>query len=146
MAIVLAIATYKPEMEIHMLFFGRVRLKYLALIYVLIDVVSMAYNNEGGHITHLGGALYGYVFASQYKKGNIIMKWFDRLLDGLFTMFKPRKKIRVTYKKPVDDYEYNAQKVAKQKEIDFILDKISKHGYDSLSKQEKEILFKEGKN
>ena len=75
------------------------------------------------------------------------MKWFDRILDALFTIFKPRKKkVKITYKKPPsDDLEYNAQKVAKQKEIDEILDKISKYGYDSLSKKEKEILFKEGK-
>ena len=145
MAIVFAISIYKPDYEVYLLFFGRVKLKYIALAYIIIDVISMAGSNAGGHIAHLGGALYGFLYISQYKKGVVIMKWFDRLLDGIFTIFKPRKKVKISYKKPVDDFEYNAQKVEKQKEIDYILDKISKFGYDSLSKKEKEILFKEGK-
>ena len=60
----------------------------------------------------------------------------------VFSWFKPRQKFKVSYKRPVDDYEYNKRKVATQKEIDKILDKIAKSGYDSLSKSEKEILFK----
>jgi membrane associated rhomboid family serine protease len=146
MAIVIAVAVYRPDMEFYLMFFGRVKLKYIALAYVIIDIISIAGSNAGGHIAHLGGALYGYYYISQYKKGVMVMKWFDRLLDSLFTVFKPRKrKIKISYKKPVDDYAYNAHKVAKQEEIDVILDKISKQGYDSLSKREKEILFKEGK-
>ena len=146
MAIVFAISFYRPDFEVFLLFFGRVKLKYIAIAYIVIDVISMAGSNAGGHIAHLGGALYGYYFITQYKKGKTVMKWFDNLLDGLFTIFKPRKKnINISYKRPpADDMEYNAQKVAKQDEINIILDKISKHGYDSLSKREKEILFKEG--
>jgi membrane associated rhomboid family serine protease len=146
MAIVFAIVIFKPDFEIFLMFFGNVKLKYIGLVYFLIDMLSIAGPNAGGHIAHLGGALYGFLYISRYKKGKTIMKWFDRLLDSLFTIFKPRnRKIKVTYKRTADDYEYNAQKVAKQEEVDKILDKISKYGYDSLTKHEKEILFKEGK-
>ena len=146
MAIVFAISFYRPDFEVYLLFLGRVKLKYIALGYIIIDLISMAGSNAGGHIAHLGGALYGYYFITQYKKGKTVMRWFDRLLDGLFTIFKPRKrKMNINYRRPPsDDLEYNRQKVAKQEEINVILDKISKHGYESLSKREKEILFKEG--
>jgi hypothetical protein len=63
-------------------------------------------------------------------------------MDKLFTLFKPKPKIKVTYKRPMTDIEYNKEKVNKQKEVDRILDKIAKSGYDSLTKKEKEILFK----
>ncbi len=146
MAVVFAISFYRPNFVVNLLFIGPVKLKYIAFTYVIMDVLGIAGTNAGGSFAHLGGALYGYLYISQYKKGRAIMKWFDRLLDGLFTLFKPRKKIRITYKNqpPRDDYEYNAQKVAKQEEIDKILEKISKYGYDSLNKKEKDLLFREG--
>ena len=85
----------------------------------------------------------GFFFAYNYKRGKDISRGFDRLMDGMATWFKPRKeKMKVTYKRPSDDMEYNKQKREEQKEIDKILDKISKAGYDSLSAREKELLFK----
>ena len=148
MAIVFAISFFKPDYEVFMLFIGRVKLKYIAIGYILIDLLGLGSDNAGGHFAHLGGALYGFLYISQYKKGRTIMKGFDKILDGLFTLFKPRskKRFKVSYNKPpVNDLEYNAYKVQKQEEIDKILDKISKFGYDSLSGKEKEILFKQGK-
>ncbi|HKL09118.1 MAG TPA: rhomboid family intramembrane serine protease [Bacteroidales bacterium] len=141
-AIVIAVSVYAPEHTIHLMFFGPVKLKYIAIITIVVDILSIASSNAGGHIAHLGGALYGYLFVQQYKKGKNINKGFDRFMDKLFTMFKPKPKIKVTYKRPMTDIEYNKQKAQKQEEIDRILDKIAKTGYDSLTKKEKEILFK----
>jgi len=141
-AIVIAVSVYAPDHTIHLLFFGPVKLKYIAIVTIAIDIISIASSNAGGHIAHLGGALYGYLFVQQYKKGKNINKGFDRFMDKLFTLFKPKPKIKVTYKRPMTDIEYNKEKVNKQKEVDRILDKIAKSGYDSLTKKEKEILFK----
>ncbi|MFO7844030.1 MAG: rhomboid family intramembrane serine protease [Bacteroidales bacterium] len=141
-AIVIAVSVYAPEHTIHLMFFGPVKLKYIAIITIVVDILSIASSNAGGHIAHLGGALYGYLFVQQYKKGKNINRGFDRFMDKLFTMFKPKPKIKVTYKRPMTDIEYNKQKAKKQEEIDRILDKIAKTGYDSLTKKEKEILFK----
>lgn len=144
-AIVIAVSVYAPNHTIYLLFFGAVKLKYIALATILIDVISIASTNAGGHLAHLGGALFGYFYILQYKKGKNLTKYFDQIMDLLFSVFKPRPKIKVSYRRPVDDIEYNKSKVQKQAEIDKILDKIAKSGYDSLSKQEKETLFKNSK-
>lgn len=144
MAIVISIALYKPDFEIYLVFIGPVKLKYIAIFYIVLDILSIASANAGGHIAHLGGALYGFLYIKNLKSGKNISSGFDQLLDSVFTFFKPRKKLKIKYKKPVDDYEYNEHKAEKRKEMDKILDKISKYGYDSLTKKEKEILFKMG--
>lgn len=144
-AIVIAISVYAPNHTINLLFFGPVKLKYIAMVSIVLDVLSIASSNAGGHIAHLGGALFGYLYISQLRKGKNITKGFDRFMDKIFSLFKPRDKFKVTYKRPVNDYEYNKDKATKQKGIDEILDKIAKSGYDSLTKKEKEILFKNSK-
>jgi membrane associated rhomboid family serine protease len=145
MAIVIAAATYAPDHKLQLVFIGPVKIIWLALIgFILSSLVDFSMNT-GGKIAHIGGALFGYVFVLQYKKGKDITRWFTRIMDGLFSLLKPRKKMRVTHKNPSNDYEYNAVQKAKQKNIDAILDKISKSGYDSLTKEEKETLFKMGK-
>lgn len=141
-AIVIAISFYIPDHTINLMFIGSVKLKYIAVATIIIDILSITSSNAGGHIAHLGGALFGYLYISQMKKGKNITKGFDRFMDKIFSLFKPKQKFKVTYKRPVTDYEYNKSKSAKQKDIDEILDKIAKSGYDSLSKKEKEILFK----
>ncbi len=144
-AIVVAISVYAPNHTINLLFFGPVKLKYIAIISIVLDVLSIASSNAGGHIAHLGGALFGYLYISQLRKGKNITKGFDRFMDKILSLFKPQDKFKVTYKRPVSDYEYNKDKATKQKGIDEILDKIAKSGYDSLTKKEKEILFKNSK-
>jgi membrane associated rhomboid family serine protease len=147
MAIVIAIAVYAPRHTIYLLFFGPVKIIYVALIsFILSSIIDISVNT-GGKIAHIGGALFGYYFAVQYKGGKDISRWFSKFNDYIFSIFRVvprRKKMKVSYKKPVDDLEYNARKLANQKEIDAILDKISSKGYDSLSKEEKETLFKSG--
>jgi membrane associated rhomboid family serine protease len=143
MAVVIATATYQPERRMNLIFIGPVKIVYIALImFIFTSMVDFSVNT-GGKIAHIGGALMGFLFAYYYKRGKDISKGFDRLMDGMATWFKPRKeKMKVTYKRPSDDIEYNKQKKEEQKEIDQILDKISKAGYDSLTAREKELLFK----
>lgn len=147
LAVFIAIAVYKPHYQLPLLLLGRIKLKYIALVFVLIDLLSIERGNPGGHIAHLGGASWGYIYASLLKSGNdpakAISSWF-RHLASIFSP-KPRMRVKYTNPRPTTDYEYNRQRAERQKEIDRILDKISESGYESLSGKEKELLFKMGK-
>jgi len=146
LAIVVAVATTAPNYVVRLVLIGPVKLKYIAIVSVLLDVMLIPQGNAGGHIAHLGGAFFGFIFASQLKRGN------DLTVDFLKPIFWVRDKIptggnriKVVHSKPKSRYEYNEDKVNKQEQIDAILDKIKRSGYDSLSKKEKEILFKASK-
>jgi len=143
MAVVVATATYQPEKRMNLVFIGPVKIIYIALImFILTSMVDFSVNT-GGKIAHIGGAMMGFTFARYYKRGKDISKGFDRMMDRIATWFKPGKeKLKVSYKRSSDDIEYNKQKAEEQKDIDGILDKISKAGYDSLTAKEKELLFK----
>jgi membrane associated rhomboid family serine protease len=150
MAIVIAAATFQPERRMHLILIGPVKIIYIALVmFVLTSLVDFS-TNTGGKIAHIGGALFGYLFAYNYKRGKDITRGFDRMMDSIASWFKPRERMKVTYKRsadqksPADDLAYNKQKAEEQKEIDRILDKISKAGYESLTSREKEMLFKMG--
>jgi len=150
-AILVAIAFYDPNNEIHLSFIGTFKLKYVALFYVLLSVIGISATNPGGNIAHLGGATWGWFYIFQLKKGNDIGSGFIQLLNkiaGAFTgVFKPKNNLKVAFKQaPKDDYEYNRLKKMEQEEVNRILEKIGKSGYDSLSKNEKELLFRQGKN
>ena len=144
MAIVVGAAILVPEYTLHLLFFGPVKLKYLALVSFLLTTILDFSVNTGGKIAHIGGAIYGIVYISQYKKGRDFTKFFYRWANKITQFFKNFRKsnMKVAYKRHVSDEEFNLNKVARQKRMDEILDKISKSGYESLNKQEKEILFK----
>ena len=143
MAIVIAIAAYVPNYTINLLFIGRLRIIYVALvIFILTSAVDFSVNS-GGKLAHIGGALFGYLFTLNIRKGRDIGKGINRIIDFFATLFKPRSKMKVTYRKPATDYDYNKIKTEHQSRINHILDKISKGGYDSLTKEEKDILFKE---
>ena len=145
LAIVIATATYTPNYSINIIFLGPVPLKYIAIFSVMSDAISIHSSNAGGHIAHLGGALFGYFYIKQMQKGNDYGKWFENILDALKSLFKPKPKMRVAHKRPLTDEQFNTQRKARQEEIDRILDKIAKSGYESLSKEEKETLFKASK-
>ena len=143
MAIVVAIAVYVPDYTIHLILFGRIKIKYMALaIFVLTSVMDFSVNS-GGKLAHIGGAFFGYFYIVSLRQGHDIGKGFNKIIDFFVTMFKPRTKLKVTHKKAANEYDYNKIKVEHQKNINLILDKISKGGYDSLTKEEKETLFKE---
>jgi membrane associated rhomboid family serine protease len=143
MAIVIAIASYVPNYTISLFLFGRIRIIYLALtIFVLTSIMDFSINS-GGKLAHIGGAIFGYLYILNIKKGRDIGKGINKIIDSFTTLFKPRKKLKVTYRKPASDYDYNKEKAEHQAKINIILDKISKGGYDSLTKEEKETLFRE---
>ncbi len=146
MAVVFAISFYVPNFTINLLLVGQVKLKYIAFFSIVLDFLMIASSNAGGHISHLGGALFGYLFIIQYKKHKDITKWAWGLFYPEKGSGKKKRKrnphMHVSYKKPKSDMEYNAQKAQEREQLDRILDKVAKSGYESLSKKEKEILFK----
>ena len=145
-AIVIATAIREPEFRVSLLFFGQVRLKYLALIMIITDLLFVTSNNAGGHIAHLGGALAGWWFAAGLRKGKDVTKWINQTIDWLLGGWKvkraPKKpKMKVHYGGRATDYEYNARKKEQDEEVDRILDKLKKSGYGSLTTEEKKRLF-----
>jgi membrane associated rhomboid family serine protease len=143
MAIVVGIAVYVPNYTINLILLGQVKIKYMALaIFILTSAMDFSVNS-GGKLAHIGGAFFGYFYVLSLKSGRDPGKGINRLIDFFATLFKPRKKLKVTHKKVANEYEYNKMKADHQKSINSILDKISKGGYDSLTKEEKETLFRE---
>lgn len=147
MAIVVAISYYVPNYRIHLLFFGPVRIIYIAILSVVLDVMMIKSTNSGGHLAHLGGAFWGFAYIWLLKNGTDVSRYFARVkAKDLKNAFRRKRKspFRNVYSgsRPVTDEEYNARRAVEQKKIDEILDKISKSGYDSLSKEEKELLFR----
>lgn len=150
MAIVAAVGTYAPNYSIRLLFLGDVKLKYIAIFAFVLDVISISNANSGGHIAHIGGALLGFFFAREWRKGKDITAWVNTataFVKAIFT-FKKKSRMKVKYKKSnqqqrsVSRYEYNSRKKEEQEQVDAILDKISRSGYDSLTKAEKDFLFR----
>jgi membrane associated rhomboid family serine protease len=135
MAIVIATATLLPDYTIFLMFIGPVRLKWIALFIIILDFIGIAGFNAGGEIAHIGGALFGFVYVKQLQRGNDWVGFFTKL-------FRKRPKLTVAAKNNLK----NTSNKPRQEEIDRILDKISQAGYDSLSKQEKEILFRASKD
>ena len=147
MAIVTAISFYVPNYSINMLLIGRVKIIYIAVGLFILDFFSINSGNSGGHIAHIGGAIYGLWFAYSLKKGKDMSKYFGNLSFEPFRKFFMKKKKTpftnvYTNTRPMKDEDYNLQKNKEQDKVDKILDKISKSGYESLSKEEKELLFK----
>ena len=142
-AIITASATQAPNMSLRFFLIGSVKLKYIAIITVLISLFGITSSNAGGEFAHLGGALYGYLFVVSLRRGKDHTKGFNRLMDRLFNLFNKRKQ-KSAYqpsKKKMTDAEFNMAKADKMKEIDRILDKIKKSGYGSLTEKEKKNLF-----
>jgi membrane associated rhomboid family serine protease len=149
MAIVTAISFYVPGYSIQMLFIGKIRIFYIALFLFILDFFMIRSENAGGHIAHIGGALFGLSYIVARRKGmnfkgvwNII--WFRQLFGKLH-----KSRLRVDYNntgstngRPLTDDEFNERRAIRQKKIDEILDKISKSGYESLTNEEKDLLFK----
>ncbi|SHF63306.1 rhomboid family protein [Dysgonomonas macrotermitis] len=141
-AIIFAAAFYNKNLQVGLLFFGRIKIIYIALFIFVLDFIALGGgNNTGGHVAHIGGALFGYLFATQYLKGRDITKWFNMVIDKVVNLFKPSPRMRVTYRKEKTDEEYNQQRHNTEEQIDAILDKIKQSGYSSLSSDEKKKLF-----
>ena len=149
-AVLIYICTYIPNKEVRVFFFN-VKLWHVGTLFVFIDLIQIpAGNNIGGHFSHLGGALLGYVYASQTHKGRDIGEGFSNFLGYIANIFKGKEKkapLKTVYRRTETKHKatVNYDKENHQRKIDAILDKISKAGYESLSKDEKDFLFKVGK-
>jgi membrane associated rhomboid family serine protease len=146
-AVLVAIATLVPDYTIHLMLFGPVRLKFIAIFLVLIYLISIPDGNAGGNISHLGGAVFGFTYTTFLKKGIDIGLWLDNLIGQIMKLFQPSSRIKIVHKKSFNEGGKTSYPNApRQEQIDSILDKISRSGYSSLSKEEKETLFKASKN
>jgi membrane associated rhomboid family serine protease len=148
LAILIAVATYVPDYSVNLLLIGRFKLKYIALIFVAIDVLSINRGNPGGHIAHLGGAFWGFISILALRKGfpnPLFIDWYNIIHFKKSFRRKPKVRyssVKNSSRRPLSDEEYNLTRAEKQKKIDKILEKISRSGYESLTKEEKELLFK----
>lgn len=138
-AIFIGLATYIPNFSLKIRFIGFVKLKNLALIWIGLDILSLTGSNAGGAFSHLGGALFGFIYVNQASNREI------SFFKNLFSIFKRKQKPLKTVYKSKKKNNVSAGKNNDQKRVDTILDKISKSGYDALTKNEKEFLFKQGK-
>ena len=145
LAIIVAIATYTPNYSVQLPFIGFVKLKHIAIFTVALDIISIPKGNTGGHIAHIGGAIFGYIYIKQLQKGNDFSTGFSNFFERLVNTFKNKSKLKTVHKRDKTDYEFNSGKSTQQKEIDKVLEKISKSGYESLSKEEKATLFSASK-
>lgn len=146
-AVMVAAATLMPNYTFFLFFFGPVKIKYIVGFYIVVSVLGSVGANAGGNIAHLGGALIGFVYIKQLQVGISWGGWITAVLDWFKDLFSPRPKVKVSYRKneaPNGKKNSNLSGIS-QKEIDEILDKISDGGYESLTKEEKEKLFKASK-
>ena len=151
MAILVATTTYYPLMELRLLIIGTVKLWHVTAVIIVIDLMQLRSENMGGHISHLAGAMFGFIFIKLLQNGTDLSAAVSRFIDFFANLFQkntasPFKKVHKNYSrlvvKPVSKI---VTKDKSQEQIDEILDKISQSGYDSLSNEEKEFLFKVGK-
>ncbi len=149
MAIMVAAATLVPDYAMFLLFLGPVKIKWIALFTVVLDLISIPSSNAGGHIAHLGGALFGFVFIRHMQHGRDLSTGVNWLLDNIVNIFKPVKRMKVAHRTKEKPAKATIHKPAnhpsKQDRLDSILDKIAHAGYDSLTKDEKEFLFRVSK-
>lgn len=160
LAVFFTIASYLPNYEVNLFLFGMVRLKWLALIILAIDLLSIDKGNPGGHIAHLGGALFGFLYVKGLRRGSDLAMATHRVFYKAGQFLSPKKPVVASGSRSRMKVEYNHQNNAassshrkennsasfshksKQEIIDDILDKISRSGYESLTKEEKETIFK----
>ncbi len=146
MAVFIFMATYSPEYRVQLFLFS-VKLWYLGMAFVLIDIIQIPSGNAGGHLAHLGGALLGYYYAKKLAQGTDIGLPFERWVNRWVDLFRKKPTLRTVYRNTSNAAKKAVSKSQDdtQQKIDVILDKISDSGYESLTKEEKDILFKAGK-
>ncbi|NMH29363.1 rhomboid family protein [Flavobacterium silvaticum] len=148
MSILVATATYSPNMRISLFFIGQVKLWIFASVLLFIDFLYLFADNTGGHIAHLAGAIFGFVYVKMLKSGTDLSRPITWLFDFIANGFRPQQKAKFKKvhrnPKPEPRPQSSEPKDKTQQQIDEILDKISRSGYDSLSKEERDFLFRAG--
>ena len=149
-SVFVGIATYRPQLLVNIILIGPVKLMYVAAFFVLLDLTGIGTGDRVAHEAHIGGALFGFLAAMQLKRGTDWSLGFVNGLEKLLSMLRLKRGSRLRVEKKFSranvhsDTAYNTAKKEKQARVDAILDKISRSGYDSLSKEEKDLLFKAG--
>ncbi|AWI25847.1 rhomboid family intramembrane serine protease [Flavobacterium pallidum] len=151
MAVLMATTTYSPKMPIRLLLIGRVQLWHMTAVILIIDLMQLMIENTGGHISHLAGAFFGFIYIKMLQNGTDLSKIITGISDWVVNISKPSnpkpfKKVHRNYntkQNPTASKLIGRDK--KQQQIDDILDKISRSGYESLTQEEKDFLFNAGK-
>lgn len=145
MALMVAAATLVPDYTLFLLLIGPVRIKWIALITIIIDLISIPASNAGGHIAHLGGAAFGFIFIRQLQQGRDLSAGLNWCFDQLASAFRKKTPLKVSHRNQRSRKMTMKEKAhapfGRQERLDTILDKIALSGYDSLTKEEKEFLF-----
>ncbi|MEH6538065.1 MAG: rhomboid family intramembrane serine protease [Psychroserpens sp.] len=148
-ALLIFICAYMPYRDTQ--FFSiKIKLWHIGMAIVIFDVIGLFGTNQGGNVAHLGGSLLGYFYATQLLKGKDIGEGFGKLMDSIANLFKPKSTLKTVHKskkkKMAGHNKGEFTEFNQQKKVDLILDKISKSGYESLTKEEKAFLFRAGKD
>jgi membrane associated rhomboid family serine protease len=145
MAVLIFVATYTPNQEVRLLFIN-VKLQYIGIALVVVDILQIPNGNAGGRLAHLGGAFVGFLYANQLQKGNDIGSGLDRIWNFISSLFVAKKAKNMHTVHRSETVSKNKTKNGQQQKIDAILDKISTSGYESLTQEEKDFLFRAGKD
>jgi len=147
-AVLIFLCTYMPKFEVRFVTWN-IKLKYIGIALVVLDIPGLFSQNAGGSVAHFGGYILGFIYAHQLKKGTDIGKGFEKLMDSILAWFKPKTKLKTVYRSKKKTFAGHTKnefdEFNNQKQIDIILDKISKSGYETLTPEEKEFLFRAGK-
>jgi len=147
-AIFTAITTLLPEYTVFLIVIGPVRLIYIWLVFMLLYIIGLAGENAGGNLAHIGGAAMGFAYIKILKNGTDIGAWITKIQDWVRNIFKKKPNLKVSYySEAPSPKRKSAPKINRvsQEEVDTILDKIARSGYDSLSQPEKETLLRASK-
>lgn len=150
MALFILLSFSQPQLKVSLFGLISVRLIWLALFYFVADFISLGINDGVAHFGHIGGALVGLLGSQNLQSTSNIINRFQRFCERIMKLFQRRERTHLKVKRgsevrKMTDEEYNADAKKRQLEIDRILDKISKSGYESLSKREKDFLFNQSK-
>lgn len=153
-ALIVAVAMRQPDETLGLNFFVRVvwlKMKWLAVIVLVINLLCIRNGNEGGLVCHIGGALFGLLYGYMDRRGTDITAWanqcYNVIANWVESLRRPKMKAtRGGYREPISadkkrDMDYNTERRSNEAQIDAILDKISRNGYDGLTAEEKKMLF-----
>jgi hypothetical protein len=146
MAIFTALAFYQPNIQVSLFGIFPIRIYFLALFFLFKDLINIGTDDQIAHFAHLGGAIFGLLSIQNLHSSKNILTRLEGVLLRIISFFKPKEKVKRTKTRFKTDEEFNHEKHLKQVKMDQILDKISKSGYDSLTKAEKDFLFNQSKN
>ena len=147
MALITALAFYSPNTKVNLFGINHIKIYYIALFFLVKDLIGIGSDDHIAHFAHLGGATFGILSIRNIQSNKNILNRLQKIIEDLKLTFKGKKKTKNTeFSKVKTDEEYNYERKLKQEKTDLILDKIAKSGYESLSKSEKDFLFNQSKN